>query len=93
MLRPYDTLRTLAVACGLNAAPVAGVIGMARLAQATRIGSILNDAFDWMQRRGRGPLGYVAARRTSGGEDFNVASRVFADLNRQAGLDLISPRH
>ena len=83
----YDALGEHAVASGLSALVVSGSIILARAASALGVGQALNGAFDWLLQRGR-RLPRALGLSRAGPEDAGIsaASRVFADLNRQAGL-------
>jgi hypothetical protein len=83
----YTTLGKLAVASGLNALGVSGTITLARIARLFGVGRIVNRTLDWMLSL-RQTVSRVSGRDPQGGEEpcLNTASRVFADLNREAGL-------
>jgi glycosyltransferase involved in cell wall biosynthesis len=83
----YERLGALGVACGLNARGVSGSIVVARAVAALGIGEPLNGAVDWVLNvRGRVAGSFRTVRSIANDVGIEAASRVFSDLNRQAGL-------
>jgi hypothetical protein len=83
-VRTYGALRTLAVASGLNAPSVTAFIRLAQVARVLGVGGMLNGAYDLFRQCGDGLMRTPPPPRT--GREDSSPSRVFANLNRQAGL-------
>ena len=82
----YGQLEMHALASGLNTVAVSSTVALARGARALGMGDLLNGLFDAMQGRRRASTGQVAAAGSPNDAGLSAAWRVWADLNRQAGL-------
>lgn len=82
----YTDLEVRAVASGLNAAAVAGVLTLARAARVAGVGAFLNGLFDSVRVRAQASTAHQIAAGAPDDPDLSAAWTVWADLNRQAGV-------
>jgi hypothetical protein len=83
--KEYARLEKLAIASGLNGLAVRGAVTVARTARLLGIGALVNRAFDRLRDTAR-PSADSPPAGAPHDEDLRTASKVWMELNRQAGL-------
>jgi len=84
----YDELGRLGLKVGVHNVTVTVTLAVARIARVLRIGRLVNlllDVCQWIRWTGLG--GLLQSRRKQNNDRLETASRVFCNLNEEAGLN------